>query len=144
MKKQEKKKAEAEYKLTAVYTGRRLLSDNKTIIHRFERGDRELLFKGIKRVWIGHTYKCSESQMPIRPERADVPRIDNPAWEAADELVSAQKKHQRSEVKLKNTSSPALKTAIIALAPLVKDLGYFQIKLLIEHLIDSLTGKNRR
>lgn len=124
------------YPLKVVYTGRRLI-ENK-IYHRFEKPNGEAMhFRGVKRVWIGYTYKCGENNISSKPERTEDERIDNPEWDVADELVDAELKRKKAEKILEGKQSPALKNAIAALAPLCRNISYFQRRTLIEYLCEQ-------
>lgn len=133
-----------EYNEKAVYTGRRLQS-NGEVWHRFEKPNGEEMYFGkTQRVYIGHTYACGKSNIARRPERDyGIERVDNPEWDAADALVDAHRARRRAEAKAKATSSPALKNASAALAPLFKGLDYFQRRYLIEYLANSLDDRGK-
>lgn len=140
----EEKKEPPKHDQTCVYTGRRLTWDNK-VWQRFETPDgKERFFTGIKRVWIGHTYRCSESSILIKPERVDVPWVDNPAWSAEDALVDAHNAKKREEKKLRDRATPALKNAIAALAPLCKGLSQYKREALISHLAYEAAKKGKK
>lgn len=125
------------FKGKAVYTGRRL--DGSKVLQRFEErpSGKERWFQGIKGVWIGYTYECGAKQMSRRPARKDDPAINNPAWDAADALVTAHRAEQKAEAKYRGTVSPALKTAVAALKPICKGLDIFEATKLIKYLVDQ-------
>ena len=124
------------YKHTCVYAGRRLSQDGKRVYQRFiDSKGNEMLFKGVSGVWIGYTYKCSETQIARKPERVrDVERIDNPEWDAADALVDSHNARKRADAKIAKSTRPAMKAAIEAIRPLVRGLHHFERKALIEYL----------
>lgn len=140
MSKQEKK-TEANTR-EAIYVGRRLLQNGATA-HCFlllpEK--REMLFRGIKGIFIGYTYKCGSSTMPVRPDRTEAERIDNPEWEAADALVDARNARKRAEAKIRKSTRPALRNAIAALRPLLRGMSYFDRKELITYLAEQTKRK---
>jgi hypothetical protein len=132
----------SEYNLSCIYAGRRLFGDGK-VRQLFLCGDKEWYFKGVKGVWVGFTYKCGEGRIASKPERMDAELINNPEWEAADKLVDAHNAKKRGEAKLKAKVSPAIKNAIHALVPLVRRLGYYETRTLVEFLANEAKKKSK-
>ncbi len=130
------------YNYKAVYCGRKLCGDGK-VYQRFLRTDnnKEMHFQGVKRVWIGYTYKCGAGSISTKPERTLDERFDNAEWEATDTLVDVHNSNRRAEKKLQEKVAPTLKAAIEALKPLFKDKGYFERKAIIEWLAEK-SSKN--
>lgn len=131
------------YKMRAIYTGRRITGSGTA--QRFELlpAHKEIFFRGIKGVYIGYTYKCSSKHMATKPERTDDERIDDATWDAADALVDAENSRKRQEQKIKSLSKPALRAAIDAISPLVKNLAYHDCKNLLEYLLEKIMEKKR-
>ncbi len=127
-----------EYKERAVYTGRRLGQDGK-VRQRFELlpSKQEMFFTGIKRVYIGYTYKCHSDSISVKPEMTTDPLVNNPEWDAKDALVDKYNEEKRAEAKIRNASKPALKAVIEALYPLTKNLSFSDRRKLIELLIEK-------
>lgn len=131
----------AKFRLRVVYTGRRLNGD-RGFIQRFETPDgKERFFSGIHGVFIGHTYEAGATGMAVWPKRLDVERIDNPEWEAADALVEAKRRERSAEARVRKALTPALKTAIAALTPLMKDKGYFEREAIIKYLAEQTKAR---
>lgn len=130
------------FKLTCVYTGRRLFNDG-SVVQRFEMPDgTERFFSGIKNVWIGYSYKIGEKTISTRPERiSEIEIKNNPEWDAADALVDAKNAKKRAEAKMKAQTKPAMKAAVLALTPLCKNLDLFQREALIKFLVDQTRYK---
>lgn len=126
------------YNRKAVYTGRRLENDGK-VYQRFELlpDHSEIFFRRVRSVWIGHTYKCADSKISLRPERTDDDRIDNPEWEGFDAIVDAHNAKRRAEAKLRAKLTPSLKAAIVALKPLMRGKAHFERRAIIEYLADK-------
>jgi len=137
-----KKKKKDDQTQRVIYTGRRLMNSGK-VWHRFEgAGGVERFFSGVCGVYIGHTYKCTPNSIQRRPERdQDVESVDNPAWEAADELVDAELAKRRAEKKVASRSKPAIKAALAALEPLCRNLDFFEMEKLIKYLAVEARNK---
>jgi hypothetical protein len=133
------------YNRRAVYTGRRRFSNGK-VVHRFELlpSRSEMNFGGVVGVWIGYTYECGADSIAKRPKRVDVEREDNAEWEAADELVSDENARKTAEKKIASLSTPALKAARAALAPLVKGLHYHERRELARRLVEDVADQRRK
>lgn len=133
------------YNLTCVYTGRRISNDQKEVFQRFVKPDgTESLYKGVKGVWIGHTYKCAEKNISTKPERVDTPRIDNPEWEAADALVDAHNRRKRAEAAIAKSTKPGIKAAIEVLTPLCRGLAIWEREALIRYLARQSWEKEKK
>jgi hypothetical protein len=119
---------------------------NGKVWQRFQTPDgEERFFTGIRRVWIGYTYRCAKDGISRRPERVDdIDRIDNPTWEAADTLVDQRNAKNRADEKYQRSSSPTIRSAVKALEPLCKGLHYFEIRALIEILTEKAFKQTRR
>lgn len=130
------KKSEYNHQHQCVYVGRRLNAKGKTLqMFQLLPSRKEMCFRGVKGVWIGYTYKCSDSAISAKPERVDREREDNPEWDAEDALVDATRAQKRADDVLKKKASPALKAAVQALTPLVKRIDWFQQETLVKYLI---------
>ncbi len=129
-------KSDDKHTLTCVYTGRRT-TDSGKVWQRFEMPDgKEMFFKGVRRVYIGHTYKCSAGSISSRPECVyDIKRVIKPEWAAADAVVNAKNAARRSEAKMALKSKKELHDAVEALAPLFKGLSFFDRRALVELLV---------
>lgn len=129
------------YTRKAVYTGRRM-SGGK-VWQRFELlpEKTEMFFRGVKRVYIGATYKCNRTSIAGKPERIDDEMIFNAEWDAADALVDAHNAEKRAEAKYRAKASPALKNAVEALRPLVRGIGFFDAKALTDYLVTEAKKK---
>lgn len=136
--------SESKYNRKAVYTGRRISGPSSKIYHRFELLPErsEMFFQGVRRVYIGYTYECSADRIAQKPVKTDDERIDNPEWDAADALIDQRRAEKRAEAKIKASTRPALKAAIAALRPLMRNLGYFQRKALVEYLAEESRKKS--
>ena len=130
-----KETPKAEYKCKCIYAGRRIGGDGKTYqLFLLLPEKREMYFRGVKRVWLGYTYKCGDTSISTKPERTDDEHVKNPEWESADTLVDIKTAEKRAETKLKKNTKPAMREAIEALRPLMKNLSYFNRRSLIEYL----------
>jgi hypothetical protein len=123
----------------AVYVGRRVVDSGK-VLQAFKIngvGD-PIFFKGIQGVFLGYTYKFNKEKgtMAKRPERFNLPLIDNPEWEAADLLAEAKLKGERESRKLSALSKPRLRNAVESVRPLLKGLSYSQRSRLVNIIID--------
>lgn len=125
-------------KRKAVYTGRRLHGEK--VVQRFELlpGKREMFYRNVRGVHIGHTYACSATQMSRRPEWLNEERRDNPEWEAQDALVDEFNARKRAEAKIRALTKPALRAALEALKPLVKGMDYFARVKLVTLLVEKV------
>jgi hypothetical protein len=143
-KKKKLEPAKPKFNRKAIYTGRRVLP-NGQVGQRFELlpEGREMYFKSIKGVWLGHVYACGDGEIATRPERLSDGAIIKAEWEAADTLVDAHNARKRAERAVSEASKPALKAAIEALKPLCEKLDYFQRKALITHLAMQLKQKGK-
>lgn len=135
------KSTPTKYDRKAIYIGRRLDGKGHLQVFLLLPEKKEIHFKGIKRVWIGHTYKCSATKMSTRPERLPDDRVDDPAWEAQDALVDAENAKKRAEEKVSKMSKPQMRAAIEALRPLLEGVGYFGQSALVRHLVDQAGTK---
>lgn len=137
------KPVESKYNRTCVYAGRKLSYDENKVFQRFIKEDgEEMIFQGVKGVWIGYTYRCSDNRIAAKPERVhEIERIDNAEWEATDALVDARNAKRRAESKLSASSKPTIKAAIAALRPLMKGRSYFDRRALIEWLCVEASKK---
>lgn len=134
----------------AVYTGRRLwggtlFGGKQTVVHQFiTKTGKELHFSGTRGIRMGATYLIFSNAAPIRPKRVwDAEDQFNPKWEAEDALVDAHYARQRAEAGVKKLNRASLNRAMEALIPLVRDLGHYETKQLIEHLVGQLKSKKR-
>lgn len=127
-----------EYNARAVYTGRRL--GGGKVWQRFELlpDRREMYFSGVKGLYIGYAYECTDKTIPARPKcDHEIKREDNPEWDAADAVVDARNAERRAQAKMKEESRPALKKAVEALKPLMRGLSVFDREALIKYLADQ-------
>lgn len=131
--------------LTAVYTGRKLGNDGKTIFQRFIVTDgKERLFRGVKNVIPGYTYRIGKDYIATSPERVpDAAFVDNPEWEAADALVDAANAKRRAEAKIRAKAKPGVKKAIEALRPLLRGISYYDRLALVEYLATEAAKKTK-
>lgn len=135
-KKEETPKPAIKYDRQAVFVGRRIGLEGKTV-WRFELLPERtpMAFSRIKGVWIGHTYECTDKTIAGKPKRVDREREDNPEWEALDRHVDAVNAEKRVNAKLAADSRPAMKAAITALVPLVRAMDSFSAEMLVRHLV---------
>jgi hypothetical protein len=133
---QNTEKVLAKFPLAAVYSGRRLAASGGEVFQTFTLPDgTELLYKGIRGVYIGHTYRCSAESIATWPERvpgAEV--VVNGEWEARDSLAEAWLAKGRAKKKMAASHKPMVKKAMDALRPLVKGLPLYEHNALITHL----------
>ncbi len=129
------------YLCKAVYTGRRL--SNGKVWQRFELlpEKTEMFFKGVKQVYLGYTYKCNKNSISGKPERTDDSPVHDAKWDAEDALVDAYNASRRAESKIRASTSPALKGAIQALKPLVRNISFFESRNLIDFLVQEAKRK---
>lgn len=130
------------YNKKAVYIGRRLSKEK--VLQAFLIDGKEIYFSGIKRVILGYTYKCSQKFISTKPERTNDERIENSKWEAEDELVNAHRREKRIQKDLEKKSKPLVKNAVNALIPLTKGMGYVDMRILVNHLVDVAYEKNKK
>lgn len=130
------------YDRKAVYTGRRIGRDGK-IYHRFELLPKrdEMHFAGIKQVWIGYTYKCTENSISAKPERTEDTKENNPAWEGADEAVDAHNAKKRAEANMRKEAKKNVQKAVEALRPIMRGLSIFEREELVKYLVDKARSK---
>lgn len=126
----------------AVYIGRRLFGEKARQVFLMEK--RELIFSGIRGVFIGFTYKCGKNTIKVRPESVDKPQIINLEWEAKDALVTAFNKKKRLEREFAKKQKKPIKLAIAALAPLFEGLDYSQSDTLIRYLAREVLDMRRK
>lgn len=138
------KQPENKYPFTCIYAGRRLRYDGKVYQLFLRDGKEEMGFSGVKGVWIGYTYRCGEDKIATKPERTDAERVDNPEWDAKDALVDAHRAEKRAKAKLADATRPALKNAITALVPLVRNIPGFQARHLVEYLVDEAKKASKK
>jgi hypothetical protein len=137
------KPKEKKYDRTCIFVGRRLGKGNKTYqVFLLLPEKTEMYFRGIKRVYLGFTYRCTKNAIPIKPEMVHgAERVDNPEWEARDALVDEHNALRRSEAKYRKQSNPRVQALIASLKPLVKDLAFYETRNLIEYLVTKSKGK---
>lgn len=124
------------YNRQAVYIGRCWLKGGKvgqSFLLLPER--REMTFAGIKGLYIGYTYACMASKMPIRPEMVERQREDNPKWEAQDALIDAHRAKERANAKYRGEANPSLRAAGEALRPLVEGIPLHEVRELVNFLV---------
>lgn len=138
------------FKYQAVYVGRRL--NGSTTVQCFELlpDHKPMLFRGIRGVFLGYTYRCTETSMPIRPEMVDAPIIHNPDWEVQDALVDQYREKRRAEKRFESASKPHLRAAVKAIQALFQNTNatvfdsFYSRKKLIEYLVEVSSKKVRR
>jgi hypothetical protein len=137
-----------EYNRRAIYVGRRKMMLQDKVAHEFLLLPEltPMQFSGrIKGVWLGYTYKCTDSSIALKPERDDeFERQDNPEWEGADAAAEAYLAERRAEAKLRRDTRPSMRAAIQALRPLVRNLAGWERSRLIDYLSKAAADQNKR
>lgn len=121
--------------VNAIYIGRRLNGDKP--VQAFQLPNKKVVyFRSIVGIFIGGVYECfGGTTMNTRPKRIDTAVTVDPEWEREDLRVEAKVKRRRLEERLKRDSRPAVNRVVDALAPLVKGIGFWEKKALVEYLI---------
>jgi hypothetical protein len=122
------------YSHKAVYIGRRLSGTKVLQAFLLLPDKKEIFFAGVRGVYMGYTYLCTDKNIAKRPERAEDEQLNDPQWEAEDALVDAYNEEKRGAQKMSKLSKPAVNHALEALMPLLKGLHYFDYHKLIEHI----------
>lgn len=128
-----------------VYAGKRRDAKGRVygLFIRQNKKREEAWYRGIKGVSIGYTYLGYASKMPVRPERTDDERQDNPSWEALDTIVDSERRKARLGAQVQRLSKPALAAAVAAIKPLLKGLSPWHLEALVRHLV-FLAMKERK
>lgn len=135
-------------KRKALYIGRRFIKGNLFYVF-INESKKNLFFKGLKQVLIGHTYHLEDDgTIKATPDLLDDDRVDNPEWEAQDVLsinhYYEKRAEEKAKKKLEKMSQPFIRAAVEALEPLAFNLSDYEIKSLALYLLKEISARKRK
>lgn len=126
------------YDRKAIYIGRRLGNNGKTYqAFLLLPEKKEMLFTGIKRVWLGYTYKCTANSISVKPERTDDEHQSNDTWVAQDALVDEARARERAEEKIKAKSGETMRQAKELFKRLASNMPNYERRALATWLVEQ-------